>query len=108
MKLNAITGKIQQTVVVTLAGAAIFATVQTVSEAGRADRVGSYTTAAATPLDDPWHPSPVAVQASTLDDPWHPSPVTAQASTLDDPWHPSPVAAQGPTLDDPWHPAPSA
>ncbi|GAA1307848.1 hypothetical protein GCM10009647_028500 [Streptomyces sanglieri] len=92
MKLNAITGKIQQAVVVTLAGAAIFATVQTVSEAGRADRVGSYITAAATPLDDPWHPSPV----------------TAQASPLDDPWHPSPVAAQGPTLDDPWHPAPSA
>ncbi|MER5368210.1 hypothetical protein [Streptomyces sp. NPDC002722] len=92
MKLNAITGKIQQTVVVTLAGAAIFATVQTVSEVGRADRVGSYTTAAATPLDDPWHPSPV----------------TAQASTLDDPWHPSLAAAQGPTLDDPWHPAPSA
>ncbi|WP_331750666.1 hypothetical protein OHA38_42335 (plasmid) [Streptomyces sp. NBC_01732] len=92
MKLNAITGKIQQTVVVTLAGAAIFATAQTVSEAGRADRVGSYTTDAATPLDDPWHPSPVA----------------AQASTLDDPWHPSLAAAQGPTLDDPWHPAPSA
>ncbi|MEU0629026.1 hypothetical protein, partial [Streptomyces sp. NPDC005989] len=94
MKLNAITGKIQQTVVVTLAGAAIFATVQAVSEAGRADRVGSYITAAATPLDDPWHPSPVAVQASVLDDPWHPSPVAVQASVSDDPWHPSPVAVQ--------------
>jgi hypothetical protein len=92
MKLYAITGKIQQTVVVTLAGAAIFATVQSVSEAGRADH-GSTRTAAATPLDDPWHPSPVAAQASTLDDPWHPSPVAAaQASMLDDPWHPAPSA----------------
>ncbi|MFD0339692.1 hypothetical protein ACFVH0_13500 [Streptomyces sp. NPDC127117] len=74
MKLNAITGKIQQTVVVTLAGAAIFATVQSVSEAGRADHGSTYTTAAATPLDDPWHPSPVAAQGLTLDDPWHPAP----------------------------------
>ncbi|WP_331749190.1 MULTISPECIES: hypothetical protein [unclassified Streptomyces] len=93
MKLNAITGKIQQTVVVTLAGAAIFATVQTVSEAGRADHAGSYTTASATPLDDPWHPSPVAARSSMPDDPWHPSPVSVQGPTLDDPWHPAPSAA---------------
>ncbi|GGV88041.1 hypothetical protein GCM10015535_38450 [Streptomyces gelaticus] len=104
MKLKAINEKIQKTVVMTLAGAAIFATVQTVSEAGREDRGSSYATASAL-LDDPWHPSPVTA-AALLDDPWHPSPVTA-AALLDDPWHPSPAAATIP-LDDPWHPALSA
>ncbi|MET9660808.1 hypothetical protein [Streptomyces sp. NPDC006510] len=78
MKLDAITGKIQKTVVVTLAGAAIFATVQTVAENGRGDHGTSYTVnAAATPLDDPWHPGSKLAPASTLDDPWHPAPALA-------------------------------
>jgi hypothetical protein len=86
MKLNAINEKIQKTVVMTLAGAAIFATSQTVSEAVREDRGSSYATASAL-LDDPWHPSPVTA-AALLDDPWHPSPVAA-TTQLDDPWHPA-------------------
>ncbi|WP_326770521.1 hypothetical protein OG978_42950 (plasmid) [Streptomyces sp. NBC_01591] len=91
MKLDAITGKIQKTVVVTLAGAAIFATVQTVGDNGPGDHGTSYSVTAATLLDDPWHPSTESAPASTLDDPWHPSTKPAPASMLDDPWHPAPT-----------------
>ncbi|MEV8452471.1 hypothetical protein AB0467_07925 [Streptomyces sp. NPDC052095] len=93
MKLDAITGKIQRTLALALAGAAVFATVQAAAEAGRAQHTGPAVTASATPLDDPWHPGFTSAQRLVTDDPWHPSPVSAQEQVTDDPWHPAPSAA---------------
>ncbi|MET9918704.1 hypothetical protein ACFV1C_12865 [Streptomyces sp. NPDC059605] len=112
MELNAITGKIRKTVVVALAGAALFAAGQGVAQAaGQSgpETCGSSCTAtvAAGLMDDPWHPSPAPAPAGVPeDDPWHPAPVTASGQA-DDPWHPGLATASGPE-DDPWHPVSGA